>query len=174
MDPLLASTVYRTDPGMQLVMFADLAYRMQPEDRRVHQDSCDLTGQAVLRGSCLEHCSGFIHIQCAFAHSHWCDGVAVLIWSAEDPRLWRPDATGASLGLGPKRSFWLAAGKLLAQFLGLHHQLSVGVELTMLVGLTAASLVTLWDLFGVALEILRLLPLVYLTAPVIMAVITIL
>ena len=72
----------------------------------------------------------------------------------------------------------LAGGELLPQLLDLHDQLSlalpVSLDLTMLAGITAASLVTLRDLVRVALEVLRLLPLVHLAAHVIMAVITIL
>ena len=50
----------------------------------------------------------------------------------------------------------------------------MGVDLKSLAEITAASLVTLQDLFGVALEVLRLFPLAHLAAGVIMAVITIL
>ena len=78
-DPLLAGTAHPTNPEIQLGMFVDLAYRMQLEDRQVHQDLCDQAGQAVLRGSCFEPCSGSIHIQCAFAHSHGCGGGVLLI-----------------------------------------------------------------------------------------------
>ena len=86
-DPLLANTAYPTDPEMQLGMFANLLCRMQLEDHQVHPDLCDVPGQAVLHASCLELCSGFIHIQCAFAHSHGCEGGVLLIWRAWDPRL---------------------------------------------------------------------------------------
>ena len=44
--------------------------------------------------------------------------------------------------------------------------------MTMLAGITGASLITLRDLVRLALEVLRLLPLVHLTMRVIMAVIT--
>ena len=58
----------------------------------------------------------------------------------------RPVATGASLCLGPGRSLRLAGGELVRQLLYLHHQLVValpfGVDLTMLAGITATSLVT--------------------------------
>ena len=177
-DPLLAGTAYPTDPEMQLAMFANLAYRMQLEDHGAHQDLCDPAGQAVLRGSCLELCSGFIHIQCAFAHSHVCDGGVLLIWRAWDPRLWRAVATGPSLGLGPRRSLRLVGGELVPQLLDLYHQLSaalpVGVDLTMLAGIASTLLVTLRKIVRLALEVLRLLPLVQLAARVIMVVITIL
>ena len=66
------------------------------------------------------------------------------------------------------RLLWLAGGDLLPQLLDLHHQLSVAlpvaVDPTMLVGIAAASLVTLRDLVGLAVEVLRLLPLVHLAA----------
>ena len=176
-NPLLAGTAYPTGPEMQLAMFANLAYCMLLEDCQVHQDLCDPTGQAVLRRSCLEPCSGFIRIKCTFAHSHGCDGGVLLIWRAWNPRLWRPAATGASLGLWSRRSLQLTGGELVPQLLDLHHHLSVAlpvtIDLTMLPGIMTSSLVTLRDLVGVALEVLRLLPVPHLAARVIMTVITI-
>ena len=149
---------------MQLATFTNLVYHMQLVDCRVHQDICDPAGQAVLRGSSLEHYSGFNHIRCALAHSHGRDWVAFLIWRVPDPSLWRPVATGASLGLGPRRSLWLAACELIPQLLDLDHHLSVAlpvsVDQTMLAGITVPSLVALRGFVGTALEVLRLLPLV--------------
>ena len=172
-DPLLAGTAYLKDPEMQLAMFANLAYCMLLEDRQVHQDLCHPTWQAVLRRSCLEPCSGFIRIKCTFAHSRGFDRGVLLIWRAWDPRLWRPAATGASLGLWSR----VTGGELVPQFLDLHHQLSVAlpvaIDLTMLAGIMTSSLVMLRDLVRVALEVLRLLPVLHLAARVIMTVITI-
>ena len=92
--------------------------------------------------------------------------------------MWRPVATGASLGLGHEKSLEWVAGELVAQLLDFHHQVSValpfGVDLTMFPGITATSVVVLGDFVGVALEVLHLLSLVHLAARVIMAVNTIL
>ena len=78
-EPLLASTAHPMNPEIQLAVFASLMYQMQLEDCWIDQDLCDPAGQGALRGSCLKPCSGFFYIQCAFAHSHWGDGVALLI-----------------------------------------------------------------------------------------------
>ena len=73
---------------------------------------------------------------------------------------------------------WLAVRKLVAQILDLHHPLGVAVpncvDLTMLVGTTATTLVTLRDLVRMTLEVLCLLPPCHFTASIIMPMITIL
>ena len=70
---------------------------------------------------------------------------------------------GGSLGLGPRGSLSMAHRALVAQILDLHHQLSAavrsGVNRTMLAGIVAITAVTLSDLVGEALEVLRPFPL---------------
>ena len=82
----------------------------------------------------------------------------------------------ASLGLGTRRTLWLATCNLHMQLLDLHHQQRVAVpidiDLTMLTGIMASTLIMLRNFVRLGQEVLRLLPLAHLAVSMIMVMMT--